>query len=123
MTNGDQGGRLASEIVRAVAREYEWGVLVPRERRVVKVEPRLLAALEGRYELTPARVLAVRLIDGKLFIIDGDERVELYPESDSLFFDLVEENTIAFLKDATGAVTSMLINGTRTVKRLPPEKK
>ena len=123
MTNGDQGGRLASEIVRAVAREYGWGAFVPRERRVMQVEPRLLAVLEGRYELTPAKTLTVRLEDGKLFIIDGDQRVELYAESDSLFFDLVEENTIVFLKDATGAVTSMLINGTLSGRRLPSEKK
>ena len=45
MTNGDQGGRLASEILRAVAAEYGWQTRQPREKAVVTVAPDALGRL------------------------------------------------------------------------------
>ena len=122
MTNGDQGGRLASEILRAVAVEYDWPVRQPRQKTVVTVEPAALGPLTGRYELRPGRVLTVALEGGTLFIIDGLQRVELYPESPTRFFELVQEAEIEFVKGPDGAVSHMLLNGQQKLPRLaqPP---
>ena len=111
MTNGDRGYVLGMEILRAVAREYGWPALQPVEKTVVRVDPAALAPLAGRYELRPGKILTVALEGGTLFVIDGKERVELYPESETRFFELVEENEVVFVKGAAGRATHMLING------------
>lgn len=118
MTSGDQGGRLAGEILRAVAVEYEWPSLRPRQKSVVTIEPAALAPLTGRYELRPGRVLTVVLEGGTLFVLDGEERVALFPESPTRFFELVEEHELEFIKGPDGAVIHMLIDGVQPAKRL-----
>jgi CubicO group peptidase (beta-lactamase class C family) len=122
MTNGDQGGRLASEILRAVAAEYNWPARRPRVKTVATVDPSALAPLAGRYELRPGRVLTVSLEGGTLFVIDGQERVELFPESSTRFFELVQESEIEFVRGPDGAVSHMLLNGRQKVPRMsqPP---
>ncbi len=49
MTNGDNGGELASEIQRTVAHEYGWPDFGPKERAVTKVDPKRLDAYVGAY--------------------------------------------------------------------------
>jgi CubicO group peptidase (beta-lactamase class C family) len=118
MTNGDQGGRLAMEILRAVSAGYDWPSLKPRQKTVVSVEPAALAALTGRYELRPGRVLTIALEGGTLFVIDGQQRIELFPEAPTRFFELVEEHELEFVKGPDGAVTQMLIDGQGVAKRI-----
>jgi CubicO group peptidase (beta-lactamase class C family) len=111
MTNGDGGGFVAAEILRAIAREYGWPAFKPVEKKVVSVDPESLASLEGRYELRPGRFLDVKLDGGKLFVIDGQDRVELFPESETRFFDTAEGHMLVFVKGADGRPTHMLIDG------------
>jgi CubicO group peptidase (beta-lactamase class C family) len=118
MTNGDQGGRLGAEILRAIAAEYGWPGRQPRVKSVVTVDPTALAPLAGRYELRPGRVLTVALEGGTLFIVDGAQRVELVPESPSRFFELVEEADIEFVRGPDGAVSHILLNGQQKVPRI-----
>jgi CubicO group peptidase (beta-lactamase class C family) len=118
MTNVDRGSALASEILRAIAREYGWPAFTPVEKTVVHLAPAAMAAVEGRYELAPGRTVEVRVIEGKLFVIDGNERIELFAESASKFFEFVEENSIEFVKGADGVVTEMLINRSLHAKRI-----
>jgi len=67
-------------------------------------------------------VLTVSLEGGTLFVIDGPERVELFPESATRFFDLVPEFEIEFVRGPDGAVSHMLLNGRQKVPRMsqPP---
>jgi CubicO group peptidase (beta-lactamase class C family) len=118
MTNGDQGGRLAAEIMRAVAAEYGWPSFKPRQKTVVAVEAAALAPLAGRYELRPGRVLTVALEGASLVVIDGAQRIELFPESATRFFDLVEEHQLEFVKGADGRIMHMLIDGIQPAKRV-----
>ena len=111
MTNGDRGGFVAGEILRAVAREYDWPAFSPVEKKTVAVEPKALASLEGRYELRPGRILEVKLEAGTLFIIDGDEKVELFPESETRFFETDEGHTLIFVKGPDGRPTHVMIDG------------
>jgi CubicO group peptidase (beta-lactamase class C family) len=120
MTNGDRGGPLAAEILRAIAHEYGWPAFQPKEKQVVQLDAKALSAFEGRYEVGPGHVVTLRVDAGTLFAIDGNERVKLYAESASKFFDTVEENSIEFVKGADGAVTHMLINGNLRARRLGP---
>jgi len=111
MTNGDNGGRLMTEVLRSIAREYGWLTHQPKQKTVVRVNPASLAPLVGRYELRPGKTLAVVLEGEKLIVVDGPERVELHPESELRFFELVEEHEIVFVKGADGKATHMLIDG------------
>jgi CubicO group peptidase (beta-lactamase class C family) len=111
MTNGDQGYVLGSEILRAVAKEYDWPSFQPKVKTTVRVVPEALAALAGRYELRPGHTIVISLEGGTLFVVDGQERIELYPESETRFFELVEGTTIDFLKGQDGKATHMMIEG------------
>jgi CubicO group peptidase (beta-lactamase class C family) len=120
MTNGDEGGRLASELLRAVAAEYSWpGYPRPREKTVASLGPKILQAYAGRYELRPGRVVSVVVSDGKLVLVDGEQKIELLAESPTHFFELAEESEIEFLRGADGVVTGALVNGQVTARRLP----
>jgi len=120
MTNGDQGGRLASEILRAVAAEYGWLLRQPRQKTVVTVDAAALAPLAGRYELRPGRVFTIALEGGTLVVIDGAQRLELFPESPTRFFELVEETEVEFVQGQDGVVSHLLINGQQKAPRISP---
>ena len=51
MTNGEQGGRLTGEVMRAVASEYGWPDMQEREVTLVDVPIDTLRSYEGRYQL------------------------------------------------------------------------
>ncbi|RPJ57980.1 MAG: class A beta-lactamase-related serine hydrolase, partial [Acidobacteria bacterium] len=88
MTNGDRGGRLAAEIIRAIAREYGWpGDPGPREKTIAPVDPSVFQAYAGRYEIRPGRVVSVAVTAGKLVLVDGAQTIELLPESATKFFE------------------------------------
>lgn len=118
MTNGDRGGWIGTEILRSIFREYGWPGFRPQEKTVVPVDPALLAPLAGRYELRPGRTLDVVLDEGTLFVVDGEDRIELYPESATRFFELVEEHTVTFVTEADGRATHILIDGQLKAPRI-----
>ena len=119
MTNGDGGGRLAAEILRAIAREYEWpGYPASREKTVASIPPAVYQAYVGRYEVRPGRVLRIEVADGKLMVVDGRQALELLPESATMFFELTQETEVEFVKGPDGAVTGAVINGQIKARRL-----
>jgi len=111
MTNGERGGGLADELLRAIAREYGWPVYKPVERTVVPVPASELALLTGRYEMRPGKVFAIALEGETLYLKEGEWKTELFPESPTRFFELDEEHTIVFEKDAAGKPTMLVIDG------------
>lgn len=111
MTNGDQGSRLAQEVLRSISREYGWPIFKSLEKTAVAVAPDVLAALTGRYEMRPGKTILVSLEGATLLVVDGDERIELYPESGTRFFELAEETSLEFVTGADGKVTHVMIDG------------
>ncbi len=67
MTNGDRGGSLAGEILRAIASEYAWpGYPGPKERTRAAIDPAVYAAYAGRYEVQPGNlIVTVRVTGGR----------------------------------------------------------
>jgi CubicO group peptidase (beta-lactamase class C family) len=112
MTNSDSGGALASEYLRAVAKEYGWPNFQPIERTLGKADPALFPAYAGKYEITGMGKLTVSTKDGKLFILAeplGPEPQELLPESSTQFFVLAHEVSFVFEKDEKGALSKLLV--------------
>ncbi len=75
MVNSDRGRTIADDIVRAIAREYEWPDYPPGEvRDVIALPAERLRRYEGTFE-GEGHVLAVARADGGLVLYDpGDRR-------------------------------------------------
>ena len=112
MTNADSGGALASQIVRAVAREYRWPGLGPIERTLGTADPATYKDFAGRYEIgvrSPPIVLRVEIEGDRLFGATGSLRSELLPESGDTFFSTDTDVRVQFVRDAAGQVTEARI--------------
>lgn len=121
ISNG--GSRLAQEIIRAIAKEYDWpDPPSPREKTLAKVDQKLYEAYAGQYDADVR--LTVSVENGHLYVLApplGPERVELYPESETRFFMLADNISISFEKDEQVQVNKILVHfggGTREGKRV-----
>lgn len=125
MTNGENGGELGLEILRAVAREYGLPGYAARERDAVRVEPAALAAYAGGYSTVPdgdgAPVLVDVEADGDVLRITvarvGWDRRPLRASAQDTFFFLDNPGEIVFTRDASGAVTGATL--LRQGQRIP----
>lgn len=85
MVNSDNG-QIMNEIIRGIAREYQWEDYLPKPVDTVQVDSRKLEEYTGRFLVNPDRVLMVTSENGKLF---GEPtlsaRVELLPLSETEF--------------------------------------
>lgn len=106
------GQSLQYELLRAVAKEYNWPNYLPKERVVVNLEAKLLAACVGEYTNlvadNPVQRMIVELRNGRLHIGSRPERMEeLLAESETEFFTSRDGDEVTFSKDAAGQVTGL----------------
>jgi CubicO group peptidase (beta-lactamase class C family) len=108
MTNSDAGSDLAAEILRAVAREYQWPGLAPEERVMTTLNPAVLPRLAGVYTSPQLRLTVV--VEGqRLFVqVFGQPRLELFPESELGFFATERNVRVEFKQDAEGRVNEVI---------------
>ncbi|MBA3642339.1 MAG: hypothetical protein H0W53_24405, partial [Acidobacteria bacterium] len=125
MTNGDNGGALANDIVRTVAQEYGFPGLGPVERTLGTADPKTYPDLAGFYDMPGRTPPFLHIVaDGdRLFRITGprpDQRAELLPESADTFFAVDGDLRVRFVRDPGGRVIeARLTQGTpeRTAAR------
>lgn len=83
---------------------------LPSERKEIALNPALYDQYAGLYELAPGFAITVTKENNKLMIqATGQEKVEIFPESESKFFLKVVEARIEFVKDASGKVTGLIL--------------
>ncbi|HEX8176182.1 MAG TPA: serine hydrolase [Pyrinomonadaceae bacterium] len=83
----------------------------PRERRAVQLDPKILEAYVGQYELTPALVITVTRDGNKLYAQASDQpKIELFAESETEFFITIVDAQITFVKDEKGQVTQLILH-------------
>jgi CubicO group peptidase (beta-lactamase class C family) len=93
MTNGDNGGQLAAELMLAVAKEYGWSSPTHITKTMAKLPDEVWAALEGLYRGAMGE-LAVEVKEGRLIVtVSAPEApagmvFEFVPESKDSFFGL-----------------------------------
>ena len=105
MTNGDNGGDLANEILRAIAVEYGWADYLPKERTVVRVDAAVLASYVGDYAFPGGPVVQIRVKDGQLTsAVGGDSAVLLAETPDSFFAMDGHAPATRFTKAADGTM-------------------
>jgi CubicO group peptidase (beta-lactamase class C family) len=119
MTNGQDGEKLITEILRAVAHEYSWPDFKPAEHVLAKLDPATASKLPGTYVLPDPDgqdKLIVTLRDGHPYLSGSysvgstyhftiASPVELLAEASSQFFTLATGGTsFRFEANADGAV-------------------
>ena len=90
-----------------------------RTRKAVSINPKILGAYAGDYEDRPGRVTRIFVENGNLMLklaatgIGQIDPIPMSAESETEFFDPQHDTQVAFVKDADGPVTEMIlrING------------
>ncbi len=92
--------------------KFELAKLEPsKERKAIKVDPKIYDAYVGHYELTPSFVIAVTKEGERIFAqATGQPRFEVFPESEIKFFLTVVDAQITFVKDEKGQIEHLILH-------------
>jgi hypothetical protein len=75
----------------------------------------------GAYRLAPNFILSVTLENGQLITqATGQQKVEIYPETESEFFLKIIDAQITFVTDDSGTVTHLILH--QNGRDMPAEK-
>jgi hypothetical protein len=85
--------------------------IAPIERKAIQIDPKVFDDYVGEYELQPGFVLTVSRDGSQLWTqATGQPRVELFAESETAFFLKVVDAQLTFVRDASGKVTSLILD-------------
>ncbi len=119
MVNSDNG-EIMSEIIRAIAKEYQWEDYLPQPLETVAVDPARLDDYTGRFLVNPDRVLTIIKEEGKLLA----DKMPLFALSETEFTRTDANVQYAFSRAASGKVDSLKIRftgGALTAPRISPD--
>lgn len=81
------------------------------KRTVVEVAPEILRRYCGDYKVNENLNLTISLEKGQMFAqATGQQKVELFPESETEFFLKVANAQVTFELDEKGAVTGLILH-------------
>jgi CubicO group peptidase (beta-lactamase class C family) len=87
MMNANRTRPLAQELIRAIAREYNWPDFQPQERVMAKVAPAVYKKYAGLYELDNGAKITMTAEEGRLWAQGpGGDKSEMLPESETKYF-------------------------------------
>ena len=125
MTNSDNGGQLAAEILRTIAYEYKWPDFAPHEiqrQKDLKISGDTLAKYTGVYGIAPGVYVTVTLADGQLISqMSHQNQIPLIAQSETRFAAKLVDAQIEFLGSEKGPASELVLHqGGRdmTAKRL-----
>lgn len=102
-----------------VRRNGRWQVVaaqntrLPQERPaavIPSVTPNIYDAYVGKYELAPGLIVTITRDGNRLFSEVGGQRSELVPQSETQFTIPAANMKVAFVRDANGQVTHMIVS-------------
>ncbi|HEY0320335.1 MAG TPA: serine hydrolase [Pyrinomonadaceae bacterium] len=92
-----------------------------RERKAIKVDPKILEAYVGQYQLAPTIIINVTREGDKLYAQAADQPgIELLAESETEFFTTVVDAQLTFVKNEKGQVTGLILH--RDGQNIPAKK-
>jgi len=114
MTNSDRGADLAREILGTLAADYGWPDFAPLTKSVAEVDREGYTALAGTYRVEGRNLEAVIAVEGGRLYLSGTgiPRMELLPESDTVYFSREDGTQVTFVR-ANGAVVALNAMGLR----------
>lgn len=87
MTNSDEGGQIAGEVLRSIAAEYGWPDYKQVEKKVAPVGAEVLRRYEGEYQFAGGPPATVVVFNGKLVVTPpGGSAIDLLASSETEFF-------------------------------------
>jgi CubicO group peptidase (beta-lactamase class C family) len=103
---GAPAGRIANDLAAIV---FDAPYEIPKERKEIAVDPKVLEKYVGQYELSaPKIIINILLENGKLFgLVGGQSKFALSAESETIFFSRDVNLQITFAKDAQGRTTAL----------------
>lgn len=119
MTNGDNGGALGAELSRRIEAAYEWDSTLPDlprgydavEKTYIDVDVAVLARYTGVFEGEGVGRLTITLEDGGLFVEpDGEGKLPVFPETETVFSPSSVPAQLEFTFDATGEVDGLIVH-------------
>jgi CubicO group peptidase (beta-lactamase class C family) len=101
-------GQIAGNLAKVALGEK---IVLPTERKEIKVSPEILKQYVGTYELTPNFSLAITLEDGQLVSQGTNQgKVPMFAESETMFFGKLVDAEIEFVKNEKGEVTNLVLH-------------
>lgn len=83
----------------------------PKERQAAKVDPAIYDAYVGEYELSPGFSLVITREGGQIFAqATGQQKLELYPESETRFFLKEVDAQVEFQRGTDGKVSGLVLH-------------
>jgi CubicO group peptidase (beta-lactamase class C family) len=122
MVNTSNGGAIIAEIVNSIAKVYGFTHL--NHTKVIKtvvVADAVLQSYTGQYELGPGFILTISKKGSSLFAQGtGQQKNEIFPESQNKFFAKNFDAEVEFIKDDEGRVTKLIVhqNGAHEAKKV-----
>lgn len=84
---------------------------LPPVRKAAAADPALYTQFVGRYELTPGFILTVTREENRLFLqATGQDKFELFPETELKYFLQEVDARVTFVKDAAGKVNLLMLH-------------
>jgi CubicO group peptidase (beta-lactamase class C family) len=102
MVNSDNG-QIMGEVVRSIARTYNWDEFLPLVNEIVSVEAAKLDEYTGRFQVNPDRILTITREEGKLIAQPtADLKFELLAIAEGTFIRRDQNIKYTFVKGVAG---------------------
>lgn len=102
MANSDSG-QILGEVVRSIAREYNWDEFLPPVNEIISLDAAKLDEYTGRFLVNPDRILTIVRQEGKLIVKPTAElNFELLPVGDGTFIRRDQNIKYTFIKGSAG---------------------
>jgi CubicO group peptidase (beta-lactamase class C family) len=106
--NGSAPGAIATNLAATIHGEK---VVLPSERKEIKLPTKTLAQYVGDYQLSPNFSLNIRLEGDQLISrATGQGDLKIYPESETMFFTKDLDAELEFVKNNKGEVTHLILH-------------
>lgn len=110
MVNSNNGA-IIGEILRSIAKEYQWDNYLPEPFEIVTVDTQKLDTYPGRYLVNEDRVLTIHSKENRLFVEGTDVLdFDLYPISENKFIRRDRNIQYEFLKNGSGKIDTLMIS-------------
>jgi CubicO group peptidase (beta-lactamase class C family) len=114
----DKGGKATALILhqggadhRAPRVEGAAAAMAPKEHKEVHVDPKIFGGYVGAYQLTPSFSITITREGDHLFEqATGQQKVEIFPESEKEYFLKVVDAQITFVTDSQGHATELILH-------------
>ncbi len=99
--------REMSESIEKILNDEEYELPLPRQE--IAIEPSLLKEYEGTYAMNENRNLTFVAENDSLFVLMGENKVELKPQSENQFFMFESDASIRFERDENNKVAKAIL--------------